>query len=273
MPNTSRILISDPISGSSGDPALLSDIGDLILIMARLRAPDGCPWDREQTHESLLKNLLEEAHEFIEAVQAKDIPAMREELGDLLLQVVFHAQVAEDNGTFTFRESVRELIDKLIRRHPHVFGDVQADNAAEALNSWNSAKKQEGVTRFDSVPKAMPALMRARKLQDKAGRVGFEWASIDGALDKLDEELAELRSAIKNNETDHAGEELGDVLFVLANIGRYIGHCPEIALTGTIDKFLHRFEYIERKLAEDGMTPEDATLEQMDVYWDEAKER
>ncbi len=263
--------MSDKTLGSESDPALLSDIGELIKIMARLRAPDGCPWDREQTHESLLKNLLEEAHEFIEAVQANDIPAMREELGDLLLQVIFHAQVAEEAGTFTFRDSVRELIDKLIRRHPHVFGDVKANNSAEALDSWNRAKKEEGATRFSSVPKAMPALMRARKIQDKAGRVGFEWLTIDGALDKLDEELAELRDAIAKSDTDQANEELGDVLFVMANIGRYLGHCPEIALTGTIEKFLHRFEYIERRLAEDGMTPEDATLEQMDAYWDEAK--
>ncbi len=261
------------MNNSNQSENVLEEIGKVINIMARLREPDGCPWDRVQTHESLLKNLLEEAHEYMYAVQTNDVPAMREELGDLLLQVIFHAQVAEEAGTFNLQDSVRELKDKLIRRHPHVFGDVNADNPEEALDSWNNAKKKEnhGSVGFESIPRSMPALMRARKVQDKAGRVGFEWPTIDGALDKLDEEIQELRQAIMEGDPAHSNEELGDVLFVLANIGRYIGHCPELALTSTIDKFLSRFAHIEARLAENGMTPEEATLEQMDAYWEEAK--
>ena len=249
------------------------DITELIGVMARLRSPNGCPWDVAQTHRSLLKNLLEESYEFVDAVQTDDITAMREELGDVLLQVIFHSQIAAEQGTFDLDDVVRDLVDKLIRRHPHVFGDVRANNPAEALDSWITAKSSEGADRMglDTIPKAMPALIRARKIQDKMGRVGFEWPDVNGALKKVDEELEELRQAIRDGDNDQAGEELGDVLFVLANIGRYIGHCSEVSLTATIDKFMRRFGHIERRLAERGMTPEDATLEQMDEYWEEAK--
>ncbi|MDP8240502.1 MAG: nucleoside triphosphate pyrophosphohydrolase [Candidatus Hatepunaea meridiana] len=259
---------SDPIK-----PGTLDAIAEVIHIMANLRAPNGCPWDIAQTRESLLPNLLEETYEFINAVQNKDIANMKEELGDLLLQVVFHAEIASERKEFDLGDVARELSDKLIRRHPHVFGDVKAGNEEEAYASWNDAKRKEGVkkTSLADIPPNMPALLRARKVVEKAGRVGFEWPIVKDALAKLEEEVGELREAIEEDDKAHIREELGDVLFMAACIGRYIHQCPELALQSTIEKFLSRFRYIEKKLAEEGLTPEDATLEKMDGYWDEAK--
>ena len=251
----------------------LTSLALAIRIMARLRAPDGCPWDRAQDHKSLLKNLLEETHEFIFAVESGDEAAMREELGDLLLQVVFHAQIAEERGAFDLKQVADELVEKLIRRHPHVFGDTAAANADEALESWHRAKRSEGehTVSLDEVPRSMPALLRARKIQQRAAKVGFQWPDVKGALAKLEEELAELRAAIDSGDPNRAEEEMGDVLFVLACIANYQHFCPEIALMGTVEKFIRRFSHIEKRLAEQGLTPEQATLEQMDGYWEESK--
>jgi len=261
-------------SNSTEVPAeTLEEIGRVIGIMARLRAPGGCPWDAEQTHESLLPNLLEETHEVIHAVQSGDISAMREELGDLLLQVIFHAQIASEEGRFDLSDVARDLTDKLIRRHPHVFGDVRADNSREAIDSWNRAKRSEGLktVSLGEIPPGMPALLRARKVVEKAGRVGFEWHHVNDALKKLNEEVGEFQRAIEEGNREQMQEELGDVLFMTACVARYIDKCPEIALTASIDKFMNRFSYIEKKLAEEGLTSEQATLEKMDGYWDEAK--
>jgi len=264
---------ADYVNDISLPEGLLDEIGTLVRIMRRLRSPGGCPWDAAQTHESLLKNLLEETHEYIFAVETADIPAMREELGDLLLQIVFHGQIAEDSGTFTLRESVQSLTDKLIRRHPHVFGDVVVSNPEEALGSWNSTKKKENHAGLllDSIPRSYPALLRARKIQEKVGRVGFEWGSIDGVFEKLEEEIAELKRAIKNGDSDNAKEELGDVIFIAAELGKYIGHCPETALAATLDKFQRRFAYIETTLTASGSSLDSADLDQMEALWADAK--
>lgn len=252
----------------------LKEIDRVLQIMARLRAPEGCPWDAAQTHESLLQNLLEETYEFIHAVQKGDKAAMIEELGDLLLQVIFHAQLASERNEFDMGDIARELSDKLIRRHPHVFDGLNAENEEEALECWQQAKHKEGkqTVSLATVPASMPALLRARKVVDKAGKVGFEWRSVDDALKKLDEEIGEFRCAIRENITDHIYDELGDVLFMTACVARYVKQCPELALQATIEKFITRFTYIERRLEEEGLTPEDVTLEKMDGYWDEAKE-
>ncbi len=262
----------------------LEHLGTLIKIMARLRMPDGCPWDRAQTFESLLPNLLEESYEYVHAVKERDLPAMREELGDLLLQVIFHAQIAQETGDFDLGQSARELSEKLVRRHPHVFGDNKADNETEALASWNSAKKGEGAhtLELDKVPRAMPALIRAAKVQSKAAKVGFQWPDVEGAMMKVDEELAELKEAVESAKVrkyesakmqppSTIEDELGDLLFAIVNVARYVHVDPEIALIGTVEKFIKRFKYIEQRLAEEGLSLGEASLEKMDKFWDEAK--
>ena len=207
----------------------LNEIGKAVYIMAKLRAPDGCPWDRAQTKQSLTKNLIEETYEVIEAIENDDIEGLKEELGDLLLQVVFQAEIAQENGEFDLGDVAKALSEKLIRRHPHVFGDVQADNEQEALESWTNAKSSEGehVDSLASVPRHMPALLRARKVVDKAGRVGFEWPNVREALEKLDEEVGELRRAVDEGDERQIKDEIGDVLFMTACIARYVQECPE----------------------------------------------
>jgi len=252
---------------------MLERLGWVVRIMTRLRAENGCPWDRAQDHKTLLKNLLEEAYEFIETVRLGDDAEMREELGDLFMQVVFHAEIAAERGAFHLGDVAEELTDKLLRRHPHVFGEVQAKDQDAALSSWIAAKQKEGWKEFalDEVPRAMPALLRARKVQEKVGQVGFEWPQADGALAKIDEELAEFREAVQSGDRERASEELGDLLFAVVNAARYVQQCPEVSLTVATDKFVRRFRHIESRLAEEHRTPRDATLEEMDRYWDEAK--
>lgn len=253
---------------------MLERLSWIIKIMALLRAPNGCPWDKAQSHESLLKNLIEESYEFVDTVRSGDVDDMREELGDLMLQVLFHAEIAQENGHFHLGDVAEELADKLVRRHPHVFGEVHADGQEQALESWNTAKKKEGWKKFslNEVPKSMPALLRARKVQEKAGKVGFEWQKADGAIEKIDEELAEFKEAVASGDIKHAGEELGDLLFAVVNVARYVKHCPEVSLTQATDKFVRRFGHVEERLAESGRTPYDSTLEEMDGLWNEAKD-
>lgn len=248
-------------------------LGWVIRIMEALRAPDGCPWDREQTHDSLLKNLLEEAYEYVDTVKSRNDSAMRDELGDLFMQVVFHAQVAAERGAFNIGDVAEGLADKLIRRHPHVFGDRTAKDAEEALDSWADMKRQEKPDVWDpaQVPRGLPALLRARKVQHKAGKVGFEWDDVDGAFDKLEEEIAEMRTAVKSGKIENIEEEIGDAIFGVVNVARYLKVCPEVALTATTDKFIRRFGYVIDNLRARGLSPEKATLEEMDVFWDEAK--
>jgi len=266
--------VDDVVAGIELPDGELDAIALLIKVMARLRAQDGCPWDKAQTHRSLLPNLLEEAYEYFAAVQDGDLAAMKEELGDLWLQIIFHGQIAAESNSFTLGQTARELALKLIRRHPHVFGENKAANADEALAAWTGAKRNEGehTLSLELIPQAMPALLRARKIQEKAAKVGFEWPDIEGALAKVDEELSELKQALAQGDKSRTEDELGDLLFAVVNVARYLNHCPEAVLTITNDKFQRRFKFIEERLTESGQSLKTATLEEMDVLWEEAKE-
>ena len=249
---------------------------DLIEIMKLLRAPGGCPWDREQTHDSIRKNLIEETYEVIEAIDNKDSVLLEEELGDLLMQIVFHTIMEEEKGGFDFDKVADGICKKLIIRHPHIFGSVNAETVDEVLTNWDEIKKQTKGQKTTSesmlsVPRQLPALMRAEKLQKKAAKVGFDWDDVDGALDKLDEEIGELRAAIKEGNQKNIDEELGDLLFSAVNVSRFTKTDSEEALTGASDKFLSRFQGVEKKCLERGIDMNTASLETLDAIWDEVK--
>jgi ATP diphosphatase len=252
-------------------------ISRLVAIMARLRDPqDGCPWDLEQEFRTIAPYTIEEAYEVADAIEREDLPALRDELGDLLFQVVFHAQMASERGAFVLDDVVNAICDKLERRHPHVFGDARIESAAAQTVAWEEHKRRERATKNDSVladvPIGLPALTRADKLGKRAAQVGFEWRDVSGALAKLDEEFAELRNEIaRGAERSEIANELGDVLFCVVNVCRYLQIDPETSLRNTNAKFERRFRYVERRLKEQGRTPEQATLEEMDRLWDEAK--
>ena len=247
--------------------------------MARLRDPQrGCPWDLEQSFATIAPYTIEEAYEVADAIERADSAALRDELGDLLFQVVFHSQMAREQGSFAFDDVVAAICDKLERRHPHVFGTAQIDSAAAQTVAWEEQKRQEreraGKSVLADVPLALPALTRANKLGKRAALVGFEWPNVAGALDKLDEELGELRKGLG----EQAGpaeitDELGDVLFCVVNVCRYLGVDPEVALRGANSKFERRFGYVEQRLREQGRSASEATLEEMDRLWDEGKKR
>jgi MazG family protein len=247
--------------------------GELLLelmgVVDRLRSEQGCPWDRQQTAQSLLPYLLEETHEVMESVTADDARALREELGDLLLHIVFQGSLASEQGRFTLGDSIRTVIDKLIRRHPHVFGDQPAADTAVIRQRWEAAKQREKgrASVLDGVPPTLPALNRARRLQEKASSVGFDWQQVDDVWAKVAEEIDELREACTAG--DHAAmqEEFGDVLFSLVNLGRFLGLSGEDALRQAIGKFEQRFRGIEQELARRGRRIEDATLDEMDGIW------
>jgi len=248
-------------------------------LIARLRAPGGCPWDREQTHESVKPMTIEEAYEVAHAIDEKDDEELLGELGDLLLQVVFHANIAEERGAFRLRQILERVSDKMVRRHPHVFGDDSASTSGEVLRSWEAIKAQEreakgkdDASMLDSVHRGLPAVMEAFQMTTKVSRVGFDWKEADGALLKLDEEALELREAIRAK-ADHraVAEEVGDLLFVAVNVARLTGVDPESALKAANRKFRRRFRHVEERLAADGRKPADSTLEEMDTLWDEAK--
>lgn len=266
------------------------DISRLIEIMAALRARvGGCPWDVEQTFSTIAPYTIEEAYEVADAIQRGDFDDLREELGDLLLQVVYHARMAEEQGEFAFPDVVEAITTKMIRRHPHVFGDDHARSAGMAKGMWEKIKSEEkaekraariargqdpednGKGYLDSVPLPLPALTRALKLQEKAARVGFDWGAAAPILDKIEEEIGELRQALAAGKSDAIRDEFGDTLFALVNLGRHLGVDSEASLAGTNDKFRNRFHYIERSLDEKGKLLEDATLEEMEELWQQAK--
>ncbi len=252
------------------------DMQGLIDIMRILREPGGCPWDAEQTHESIKKNLIEETYEVIEAINKNDKELLCEELGDLLMQVVFHAQMEKEEGTFEFDDITDGICKKLIERHPHVFGQVSVSGVDDVLTNWDAIKRktkgQKTTTQsMNSVPRELPALMRATKLQKKAADVGFDWNDVSGALDKLEEEIAELRRAIGNNDCENMTEELGDVLFSAVNVSRFIKTDAEEALTAASDKFLARFTKVESLAQERNIDMKASSLEELDRLWDEAK--
>ncbi|GEN89321.1 nucleoside triphosphate pyrophosphohydrolase [Oceanobacillus sojae] len=246
-------------------------------VMAILRGPDGCPWDKKQTHESLRHHTIEEVYELIEAIDEEDDDHIVEELGDLLMHILLHSQIGEDNGYFTIDDVIQSISDKMIYRHPHVFSSTVADTEEAVLQNWEELKKQEkGKEResiLDGIPANLPSLAKAYKLTSKAGKVGFEWGRVEEVWEKLKEEINEVIEAVEEKEFTDVEEELGDVLFVLANISRYYKVNPEVALERANRKFISRFQYIEEKLKENHQTPKTASLQEMDAYWEEAKKK
>lgn len=245
-------------------------------IVARLRAPDGCPWDREQTHHSLLNCMLDEVYEFFEAVEDGDVHHMREELGDLLLQIVLHAQIASERGDFDIEGVATDICEKIIRRHPHVFGDAKVSGTGEVLANWEQIKRTESDKQdrryfVDGVPRSLPALFRAEKVQRRVARVGFDWTDLRPVLDKIEEEFREFREALESGNAAHAEEELGDILFALVNLARHRQICAEDALRLTVRKFTRRFRFIEDSLREQGRKLGEATLAEMDELWERSK--
>lgn len=252
------------------------DFYDLVNIMKILRQPGGCPWDAEQTHKSIRRDFIEETYEAIEAIDTDDPELLCEELGDVLLQVVFHSQIEQDGGGFTIAEVCDGICKKLIIRHPHVFGDVVADTPDKVLENWDAIKMQtkEQTTyaeALDSVSHALPSLIRAHKVQHKARKYGFDWDDVSGALSKLSEEVSELSQAISQGNSDACYDELGDVLFSAVNVSRFIGVDPEQSLSSSVDKFIARFAKVEKLANERGIDMKTASLSELDALWDEVK--
>ena len=250
------------------------DLRDFVALITFLRSPDGCPWDQVQTHESIRRNFLEETYEVCEAIDAGDTAHLKEELGDVLMQVVFHAGIEADAGRFDMDDVCDGVVKKLLYRHPHVFGDGQAETADTVPASWEQLKRQEKGQKttadaLDAVARSLPGLWRAEKIQKKAAEAGFDWRDVSGALDKLDEETAELRQAVRDG--TNVEEELGDVLFAAVKVGRFCGVDPETAVNGTCEKFIRRFRAMEEAAAAAGRSLSDMTLEEMDKLWNEAK--
>ncbi len=252
-------------------------IDRLLAIMSRLRDPKGgCPWDVKQNFQSIAPYTIEEAYEVADAIERNDMADLRDELGDLLFQVVFHSQMAREAGAFGFDDVVNAICEKMERRHPHVFGDARIDSAEAQTIAWDEQKRRERSATTDSVladvPLGLPALTRANKLGKRAAEVGFEWPDTHGALDKVAEEIAELRAELSGQPNLAAiSDEIGDLLFSLVNVCRYMKIDPENSLRNANTKFERRFRYVERRLKEQGRTPEEATLEEMDVLWEEGK--
>ena len=252
------------------------DFNDLVKIVKVLRAPDGCPWDREQTHKSIRANFIEETYEAIEAIDTDDLELLKEELGDVLLQVAMHAEMESEKGTFDIGDVIDGICKKLVIRHPHVFGDLNANNTDEALSNWDAVKMKTKSQKTQteailSVSRALPSLMRSAKIQGKAAKVGFDWDNVDGALDKLYEECDELKAAIKSNDKENQREELGDVLFSAVNVARFLDIDSEHALYDACDKFTDRFSKVEALAKERGIDMKTASLSELDSLWDEVK--
>jgi len=259
-------------------PEDLTSIEALLEIMAALRDPDGgCPWDVEQNFKTIAPYTIEEAYEVADAIHEGDMEALKAELGDLLFQVVYHARMAEEAGHFDFHEVVKSISEKMLRRHPHVFGEEDIATAEAQTKNWEALKAEERAKSgksesfLDDVPRALPALTRAEKLTKRVARVGFDWQSVDFVYYKLQEEIRELREAAETNDPARIQDELGDVLFVAANLCRKYGIDPEVALDGTNRKFISRFQFIEREAKERGKPLEDLLLEEMDEIWERAK--
>lgn len=254
-------------------------IQDFIQLIAKLRDPNGgCPWDLKQNYDTMIPCLLEESYEVVEAIQQKNMVNLREELGDLLLQVVFFSQLASEERIFTFNDVVNDVAEKIIRRHPHVFGDITANNEQEALQNWNAIKAQESVEKgessiLDNIPYAFPALMRAEKLQKRCSKVGFDWTELPPVIDKVEEELQEVKQELNkaNKNQQKIEEELGDLLFAAVNLCRHLKCQPEESLRKANNKFEQRFRAVEKKLKDQNKTFKQSSLIEMDLLWDEVK--
>ena len=246
-------------------------------IVAKLRAPDGCPWDKIQTHQSLLPYLFEESNEVFDAIEDNNSDHLREELGDLALQVFLHAQIEAEKGNYQIEDVMRDISDKLIRRHPHVFGDEKAENAAEVLQLWDKVKSKENNGQnvesvLDKVPKHFPPLTIAYKYQKQASKVGFDWEDYKGPMKKIFEEYSEIQNAINNQDRENLEHEIGDILFALVNLGRFFDIRCDVALTKANNRFKNRFMHVEQSVQDSGKEWSDFTLEDLDKFWDEAKQ-
>ena len=252
------------------------DVNDLIDIVEVLRSPGGCPWDIEQDHKSIRRDFLEETYEVIEAINKDDRDMLLEELGDVLLQVVFHTQIEREKGRFDLSDVADGICKKMIERHPHVFGDVNAETSEQVLENWDVIKKRTKQQKNQtesmlSIPREFPALMRADKVQKKASKVGFDWDNADGAFDKVTEELSELKEAYRAGDKENIREELGDLLFSVVNVSRFVGADSEESLTAATDKFIDRFSKVEKVAGEKGLDMKNTDLAVLDELWEQAK--
>ena len=248
----------------------------LVEVIATLRGENGCPWDREQTHTSLKSTLIEETYETVEAIDSGDSSKLEEELGDLLLNVMLQAQIAAENQDFTIYDVIKTLTEKLIRRHPHVFGNVQVENAEDVVQNWETIKSQEAgyedrKSVVDGIPNALPALLRGQKIQKRVARVGFDWENIVDVVDKVDEELGEVKESLKENDIDAIESEIGDLFFSIVNLCRFLDLQAEETLRRTNRKFVNRFKRMEEVLEKQGRSLSDQTLAELDVIWEEVK--
>ncbi len=253
------------------------DFNDLVEIVRYLRLPDGCPWDKEQTHKSVRQDLIEETYEVVEAIDNDDMTALREELGDVLLQVVFHTQIEREKGTFDMNDVANDVCQKMITRHPHVFGEVKADTTEQVLDNWDKIKMQtkSQTTQTDalkSISRSLPSLMRSQKIQKKAAKVGFDFPTPDEAAVKVTEELTELINAVHAGDENDIAEEAGDLLFAAVNVVRLAGANGEKALYDACDKFISRFSLVEQLVRESGKNFDDYSLSELDSFWDQAKD-
>ncbi|MBT3362262.1 MAG: nucleoside triphosphate pyrophosphohydrolase [Chloroflexi bacterium] len=251
----------------------LSDFYNLVNIIAKLRAPDGCPWDREQTHSSIKQYLIEEAYEVIQTIDENKVDKLCEELGDLLLQILLHTEMAKEAGEFDIGDVIRRISEKMIRRHPHVFGDAKADSPDEVVANWDEIKKQENngeTSLLNSVPKNIPALAYSYAIQNRAARTGFDWKNFDGILDKVMEEIGELKDAKTQPEKVH---EFGDLMFVLTNVARWLNIDPEMALKQANGRFFNRFSYMEKVCQQKSVLMNELTFDQQNQLWEEAKKK
>lgn len=247
---------------------------NLVEIMEKLRSEKGCPWDKLQTHDTLKRYLLEETYELIEAIEKKDYEAIKEELGDLLLQIVFHSQIAKEQGKFNIDDVIEKICRKMISRHPHVFGQIHLESPEEVVDQWEERKRDEGkltCSILEGIPVALPSLLRAFKIQSRVSKVGFDWDSIDGIFSKIEEEIKELKNAVKSGKRDKIEEETGDLLFSIVNLARFLKIDPEAALRKTNRKIEKRFKKLEKLAQKKGKSLKNMSLSEMDSLWEEIK--
>ncbi len=252
-----------------------NSIERLLRLMTRLRAEDGCPWDREQTLQTLKQYLVEEGYEVLDAIDSGDREALKEELGDLLLQIVFQSQICTEEGSFTFSDVAQGIGDKLVRRHPHVFGEVSVSGSEEVLKNWNAIKREEKGQSYPSavgsIPRHLPALQKADQVQKRVAQVGFDWDEIHDVMSKIEEELGEVKEAMGAGDAVHVREEIGDLLFAVVNLSRFLGHNAEEVLNDTVKKFVKRFQRVEKQVHSQHREMTDCNLEELDAIWDEVK--
>lgn len=271
-----RQMIDDALKEDAAQGHMPFDMMPIVDVMARLRGPNGCPWDIAQTHRTLRRFLLEEVYEMLDAIDQGDDAGMREELGDVLYQVVIHSRIGEEEGLFSAQDIVRDITEKMIRRHPHVFSEKSLENKGESVLNWDrlkqGEKRQHHDQMLDGVVKGLPSLLQAYKLQEKAAKVGFDWDKDEDVLAKLDEEWQEFQEALQEQDGDHAEEEAGDVLFVFANVCRHFHIEPECALHRANSKFRRRFSHVEQRVKESGRSWNEFSLDELDSFWKEAKD-